>query len=380
MTDTTPELQFLTSESEGWQGIDADHKDDFDAFFTQVFTSRNLAVLSGLGTSRCIKGSGGEVLAPTMADLWAAVKSANEKRFDKVLKQVNWKSNGENVELLLSRCQMQQELRPDTELATFIEKGEEAIATACNFIDDNSDLGIHESFLRKVARRSTKLPRTQIFTTNYDLAFEVAAAKIGFAVIDGFTASSPARFDATAFDRDQARREASEATAPLDWVPNVVQIHKLHGSIDWTDSDGAVHRGRPSTRPIIVYPRASKFEVSYQQPFLELMSRFQSSLRRSGTGLLIAGSGFQDRHIAEPVMAAVRGNVGIRIVVIARSLKDKDKDEGIIGALKKLIKEGDRRIALVAGSFENVVKSLPDLVAPMEEEVHAKRVQSIGNG
>lgn len=378
MTDATPELQFLTSESEGWQGIDADHKDDFDAFFTQVFTSRYLAVLSGLGTSRCIKSAGGEVLAPTMADLWAAVKSANENRFDKVLKQVNWKSNGENVELLLSHCQMQQELRPDDELATFIEKGEEAIAAACNFIHDDSDLGIHESFLRKVARRSTRLPRTQIFTTNYDLAFEMAAAKIGFAVIDGFTASSPARFDATAFDRDQARREASEAAAPLDWVPNVVQVHKLHGSIDWTDSDGAVHRGRPSTRPIIVYPRASKFEVSYQQPFLELMSRFQSSLRRSGTGLLIAGSGFEDRHIAEPVMAAVRGNVGIRIVVIARSLKDKD--EGIIGALKKLIKEGDRRIALVAGSFENVVMSLPDLVAPMEEEVHAKRVQSIGNG
>ena len=206
----------------------------------------------------------------------------------------------------------------------------------------------------------------------------MAAARIGFAVIDGFTASSPARFDPTAFDRDQAHREASEAAAPLDWVPNVVQIHKLHGSIDWTDGDGAVHRGHPSARPIIVYPRASKFEVSYQQPFLELMSRFQSSLRRSGTGLLIAGSGFEDRHIAEPVMAAVRGNVGIRIVVVARSLKDKD--EGIIGALKKLIEEGDRRIALVASSFENVVKSLPDLIAPMEGEVHTKRVQSIGDG
>ena len=159
----TPELQFLTSESEGWQGINADHKADFDAFFTQVFTSRNLAVLSGLGTSRCIKSSGGEVLAPTMADLWVAVESANEKRFNKVLKQINWKSNVKNVELLLSHCQMQQELRPDAELATFIEKGEEAIATSCNFIDDNSDLGIHESFLRKVARRSTKLPRTRIF-------------------------------------------------------------------------------------------------------------------------------------------------------------------------------------------------------------------------
>jgi hypothetical protein len=335
-------------------------------------------VLSGLGTSRCILDTEGHAVAPTMDDLWQAVKAASADSFERVLATVSWSSKKEDVEQLLSRCQMQQDLTPSTELQAFIDAGEKAIADSCDFIDDGSDLGMHESFLRKVARRSTKLPRTQIFTTNYDLAFETAAAKLGFAVIDGFTASSPPRFDPVVFERDHARRDPAGSIEPIDWVPNVVQLHKLHGSIDWIEDGVTVKREAPSGRPLIVYPRSSKFEVSYQQPFLELMARFQSSLRRSGTGLLVAGFGFEDSHIAEPFMAAVRGNVGLSVVVVSRSLESKD--DGVIGNLKRLIAEGDRRIGLLAGSFEDAVQALPDLVASMEDEAHTKRLEVLTDG
>jgi SIR2-like domain len=365
-------LRFLTSESSGWQDADGDSQSQFKAVFSRVLTSRHLLVLSGLGTSRCIHDSNGEAVAPTMDDLWSAVKEANEKTFDAILEQIGWDGKSQNVELLLSRCQMEQELRPDDALAAFIKAGEKAIATSCNFIAPETDLDIHELFLRKVARRSTKLPRAQIFTTNYDLAFEMAAARIGFAVIDGFTASYPARFDPVTFDRDQARRDPSDTGDPIDWVPNVMQLHKLHGSIDWSAVDGAVQRGKPGDKPVIVYPRASKFEVSYQQPFLELMSRFQTALRRSGTGIIVAGSGFEDRHVAEPFLAAVRGNVGANVVVLSRSLETKDNR--VTGVLKKLIGGGDRRLSLVAGSFQDFVQALPDLVASTEEEAHEKRI------
>jgi len=313
-----------------------------------------------------------------MSDLWQAVKSADEKRFQRVLDIVSSPPGEENIELLLSRCQMQQELSPDPELQAFIDKGERTIAEQCNFIKDETSLATHESFLRKVARRSTKLPRTQIFTTNYDLAFEMAAARIGFAVIDGFSASSPARFDPVAFERDYARRDQSANTDPIDWMPNVVQLHKLHGSIDWIRQGSAVLRKGPDQRPLIIYPRSNKFEVSYQQPFLELMGRFQSATRRAATGLIVAGFGFEDSHIAEPFMAAVRGNVGLNVVVISRSLEKKN--DGVIGSLKKLIAEGDRRIGLVASSFNDAVKAFPDLVASMEEELHAKRLEAIVDG
>lgn len=367
----------LTSETGGWQDLDGEVEARFTGFLTQLLTSRHLAALAGLGTSRCIVDDQGQDLAPTMPDLWDAVKEANTERFDEVLAKISWSSAAENVELLLSRCQMQQELTPNDELRAFIQEGEKAIASSCDFIDETVDLGVHEAFLRKVARRSTKLPRTQIFTTNYDLAFEAAAAKIGFAVIDGFAASTPARFDPIVFERDQARRDIAGSNEPIDWVPNVVQLHKLHGSINWVEVGGAVERTGPAERPVIVYPRSSKFEVSYQQPFLELMARFQSSLRRAGTGLIVAGSGFEDRHVTEPFMAAVRGNVGLNLVVVAPGLEEKVT--GIIGGLQKLIEAGDRRIALFAGSFEDAVRTLPDLVATMDEEKHTKRLDSIAD-
>jgi hypothetical protein len=272
---------------------------------------------------------------------------------------------------------MEQELRPNTKLANFIAAGEKAIAQSCDFIGEDSSLDVHELFLRKIARRSTKLPRAQIFTTNYDLAFETAASRMGFAVIDGFTSSVPARFDPGAFDRDQASRDAANPSEPVDWVPNVLQLHKLHGSIDWTSDGSAVTRGSVSDRPVIVYPRSSKFEASYQQPFLEMMSRFQAALRRPGTGLIVAGFGFADRHITEPFMAAIRGNVGINIIVLSRSLEKQNNK--VTSTIKSLISQGDRRLVLVAGSFPDGVEVMPDLVASTEEEIHQMRLTDAEN-
>jgi SIR2-like domain len=364
-------IRFLTAESEGWQDLGANPQ-LFNSIFARILTSRHLLVLSGLGTSRCIELEEGAPLAPTMADLWTAVKAANAETFSQVLASIEWGKSSENVELLLSRCAMEEELRPNDQLKQFIAAGEKAIAKSCNFITPETELGVHELFLRKIARRSTKLPRAQIFTTNYDLAFETAAARIGFAVIDGFSATSPSQFDPVAFDRDLARRDLSDPAKPIDWVPNVMQLHKLHGSIDWLDANGVIQRGTPGERPVIIYPRSNKFEASYQQPFLELMSRYQAGLRREGTGLMVAGSGFEDRHLAEPFLAAVRGNIGINIVVASRSLEKKQ--DRVSALLKKLIASGDRRISLVAASFEELVPALPDLVAPTEGEIHGDRV------
>jgi hypothetical protein len=366
--------RFLSADHPDWEDLNGDNAAALAPFLSQLLTSRNLALLAGLGTSLHLEGRDGRG-GPTMKGLWDAVKGANQERFDAVLKAVSWEQEGEDVELLLSRCQMRHEIEPDDELKDFIEAGEEAIARACDFIEPDTDLGTHEAFLRRIARRSTKLPRTQLYTTNYDLAYESAAARIGFAVIDGFSASAPARFDPAAFDRDHARRSADDPNAPIDWLPNVVQLHKLHGSIDWSAAGEEIHRAGVSDRPVIIYPRSTKFEVSYRQPFLELMSRFQSALRRPDTGLIIAGSGLSDPHISQPLMAAVRGNVGLNLLVTSSALEQKT--EGPVSDLVKLIKQGDRRIALLATTFEEAVPILPDLVAEMEEEKHAERVSKL---
>ena len=164
---------------------------------------------------------------------------------------------------------------------------------------------------------------------------------------------------------------------PVDWIPNVIQLHKLHGSVDWTqDESGAVVRDPDAKRPLIIYPRASKFEISYQQPFLELMGRFQTALRRPETGLMVIGSGFGDAHVSQPLMAAVAANVRMTAVVIAPDLEESENPH--IKRMRDLIAAGDRRLALLDARFEESVPLMPDLVAPTEAEKHEVRLAESG--
>jgi hypothetical protein len=368
---------FLSAHTKGWASTDEDEEAThlLDRLLTNVLVSERLAVLAGLGTSLCITNKDGETLAPTMANLWDAAKQTPGEAFAEIVEKTSYRFEGErgNIETLLSRCQMAIELEPDEQIAEFIKTAEHAIVEACRFIQPTTTLDTHETFLRRVARRSTSLPRTQVFTTNYDLAFETAAARIGFAVIDGFSHAHPQRFDGIYFSHDLATRDRERAAVPVDWVPNVIQLHKLHGSVDWArDDGGAVLRDESSERPLIIYPRSSKFEISYQQPFLELMGRFQSALRLPETGLMIVGSGFGDAHIAEPVIAAVSANVRLTVVLVAPGIQESDNVH--IKRMRDLIAGGDRRLALLDGTFEEAVPLVPDLVAPTEAERHEERL------
>jgi hypothetical protein len=376
-------MRFLSAQTSGWGSLDEPDGDAAGALkrmLTAVLLAERLVLLTGLGTSRCLVGADGNPVAPTMPDLWKGAKDIAGAAFDEILEKVGWAEGArDDIEMLLSRCQMALELERDKKLEDFVGKAEAMIVSACRFVTAELDLSVHEAFLRRVARRSTRLPRTQLFTTNYDLAFETAAARSGFAVIDGFSHSYPQRFDGTYFEQDFATRDRERAAVPVEWVPNVVQLHKLHGSVDWAaDPNGEVRRDAREAKPLIIYPRSSKYEVSYQQPFLELMARFQASLRRPETGLLILGSGFNDDHITQPIMAALRANVRLSAVVVSPSLHESGNPS--LKRMASLIQQGDRRLGLFAGTFEEAVHLLPDLVAESETERHEARLASGPDG
>lgn len=345
-----------------------------------VLLSENLVVLTGLGTSMCVKDpTSGKVLSPTMQDLWNHAKIESAANFDAILKKVKYPTvAGEDIELLLSHCQLSEGLESDAEVKEFIEKAEKMIVKSCRFVDDlpaSTPLSIHESFLRKVARRSPRKPRTRLFTTNYDLCFETAASAAGFVMVDGFSHTSPQDFDGVHFGYDIVRRDL-ESEAP-NYISNVFQLYKLHGSVDWDGSKlGKTVKDRNATKPVINYPRLGKFESSYDQPYLEMMSRFQSSMRQPNTGLLIIGFGFNDNHVLQPILSAVRSNVSLRLVVV-RPDAETTKNTTVT-QLGKWIDEGDKRITLVAGTFEQLVTVIPELVSETEEDQHNKRHTAAG--
>ena len=352
------------------------HRQKLDQLLAEVLLSENLVVLAGLGTTLCLNKPGGPRIAPGMSDLWEAAAQKAGPHFEKLKAKVSYStpSDGENIEALLSQCQLSQALRPAPDVAQFIADSEALIVENCRFVNEATDLTVHESFLRKVARRSTRQPRTKLFTTNYDLCFETAASHTRFIVVDGFSHTQPQEFDGSYFAYDFVRREQDREIP--DYIPNVFQMYKIHGSVDWELRDSQIIKTPLPNKPLIIYPRHSKFEASYDQPFIEMMSRFQLALRQPNSGLLLLGFGFNDPHIWQPVMSAVRSNVSLKAIVVDPILPSSCKEP--VKQMGNLIRAGDSRLVLLAAGFEDLVPILPDLVAATEDERHRDRLRVRG--
>lgn len=362
---------------------------------SDVFRCNNLVVLAGLGTSLCVRNPAGQVVAPTMAALWERVKESHEFIYEPewpvLLGLVRHDPNDQNLEALLSKCRLAESFLDGDELSkvqTFIELAESEIYNAVNFLQPNHDLPAHSEFLRRAARRSNRKYRTKLFTTNYDRCFEEAGRQGRFVVIDGFSQTMPPTFDAVHFTYDIVRRDRESDTQ--DFIPNVFHLYKLHGSIDWEreKTTGEIYKVTKPANPLLIYPRNSKYELAFEQPYLEMMSALQAALREPNTGLLVVGFGFNDSHLAEPIMSAVRSNLSLKAVVVSPGLAPWTDGDGVtqpgeaeknlhLARLKGLAENGDARLALVNCSFEELVGYIPDIAAESDLEKHFERLRKL---
>ena len=355
--------------------------------------SQNLAVLAGLGTSLCVM-KGGTRLAPTMQDLLTKAKERFAELDEQELaidgfhwsdfeKLSNVPKDCKDLEYFMSRATVAAGfLTADVakRIEGYLAEAEEVIRNAVDFMKDDVELTVHQSFLRRVARRSSRRSRTKLFTTNYDLCFEMAARRSGFVVIDGFAFGNDARFDSAQFSYDVVRRSVTEERS--DYIENLFHLHKLHGSVDWERQAGSPFISKkPGTRkPLLIYPRSDKYELAFSQPYIEMMGVFQSFVRLPSTTLLVIGFGFNDKHIAEPILAAVRGNLGLDIVIVSPDVEAASGNGGnpYLGELLQLIEGGDGRISLIAAKFEEIVRLIPDIVSETELERHNQRLRNLG--
>lgn len=334
-----------------------------------ILNAETLVVLAGSGTSLGIRQVDGSKKAPSMGALWDDVSQLAE--FEEVSGRLNADLvASKNLEHVLSDAQARHAVAPDVDLAAFISAAEAVVLTRCSFVNDDTDVNAHELFLRKVARRSVRLQRTQLFTTNYDLAFEIAAQRARFNVIDGFGYGGR-EFDGGSFDLDYVRRRPHEQLA---LEPSVFHLLKLHGSVDWSLNGDVIGKvsGTPE-RPVLIYPSAAKYQLSYQQPYLEFMSRFQIALRQPDIGLIVVGFGFNDDHLNAPIEAALRSNIGLRATIVTPGARAQDRS-GSIAWIEDLIERGDRRLSMFTGTFDDLVKHLPEAPAREERDEHLERV------
>lgn len=395
---TTP-VEFRSSKTCGpWESVtDSDNNGGTGAatlrtYISEMLTAENLIVMTGLGTSLCVKSGAGNRLAPTMQDLWREAEAIwapdeNEEdrgaEIEKLCKAVHYRAPVEkndkpavekyDFEELMSHCQVALRFNADTAIEKFVKALEARVVERCRFTASAAEFRVHQDFLRRVARRTPRRPRMKLFTTNYDHCFEEASARARFVVVDGFSHAMPQEFDGTYFGYDIVRRETMEGTP--DYIENVFHLYKLHGSLDWEKiKDGSgierIVKNPAATNPIIIYPRDTKFAASYEQPHLEMMSRFQNALRQPKTALLVIGFGFADKHLAGPMLAALRSNIGLKMLIVDPAVKHRidTAHNDAYAEIGRFADAGDPRLALLTAKFEEFVPHIPDLMAATEEE------------
>lgn len=374
--------------------------EEINRVLSDCFRCSNLIILTGLGTSLCVNVDAvesrkknvrtpqqGKSIAPTMQDLWERVKTEAGDDFDKIISLSRYPldSDGKNIESLLSYCKVAAEFVTVAEgkhkIDGFITVAETCVREAVRFLAVDDDVSLHADFLRRLMRRSTRKSRTKLFTTNYDLCFEYAARQGRYVVVDGFSHTNPQVFDSLYFSYDVVKR--AQNSDSHDYIPNVFLLYKLHGSIDWelNTLTKEIEKAPQTESPLLIYPRNTKYQLAFEQPYIEMMSALQEALRQPDTGLLVIGFGFNDNHIAEPVLSAIRSNLSLKVVVCDPFLAPREDKKGAadvnpyLSQIRYLIERGDARLGLVNTTFEDLIPILPDILAETDLEQHMERVR-----
>ncbi len=351
-------------------------REELKTFLLSSLQMQHVVVLTGSGTSL-----GSVTKGPSMRALWdycvnSNPGSGNGKRSvaptaAKVIAEVGYDVvvEKENIEALLSRCEAFLQIKVSAEVVAFITASKKVILEKCSeFLDpaDEKQLAAHRMFLHRLSRRRVRDSRLKLFTTNYDLCFETAAGRQGLVALDGFSFTQPRHFDPRFFLYDIVRRPATgeEVGTPLE---GVFHLYKLHGSVNWSRSgDGEIEvvaKPKPEAA-CLIYPAKGKYQQSYVQPYLELVSQYFSVLREPNTCLIVAGFGFNDDHFSEPILAAVRTNPHLRLIIVNPSADDltarpKEKNK-YWETLFNLAKQGED-VWLINAFFGDFAEMIPDL-------------------
>ncbi|HPH38555.1 MAG TPA: hypothetical protein PL108_12885, partial [Sediminibacterium sp.] len=105
-----------------------------------------------------------------------------------------------------------------------------------NLLENESKYIFHEKLIKSLLQRPLNLRRANIFTANYDLAFEYAFDKLGVQYIDGFAGFHKRCFKPETFEYD-IFYPGSTTAGKVQRIEKVIRYYKLHGSISWVNSD-----------------------------------------------------------------------------------------------------------------------------------------------
>ena len=171
-------------------------------------------------------------------------------------------------------------------------------------LTSNSDdfIGI-KKLVEKISDAHPKV--TNIVTTNYDRIIENVLSFHGIPFTDGFLGKELSLFDESLFSSK-----------------NIVNIVKVHGSLNWFDFGGEIRylqNNIESSVPQIICPGKNKYQEAYKSPYRELIQKSDLFIN-SADSFLVVGFGFNDEHLTPRIKSKIKK--GTPIVVITKIISE----------------------------------------------------------
>jgi len=348
-------------------------QDDLKNMLLASLQMQHLVVLAGSG---CSISAGG----PSMQKLWSEVVGAPPKNdAQEIASRVNYKIDDKNIEAFLSKVEAFLQVNKDKAVCNFLKNSKKIILDQCSSFLNVNKLNAHKIFLHRLSRRRIRDQRLQVFTTNYDICFERAAAELGGVALDGFSFISPRRYDPRFFRYDIIRRpHTGEAVG--HYLEGVFLLNKLHGSVNWARSkEGTIYEKDTPTpgEACLIYPAMGKYQQSFDQPYLESLAQYLTAVREPNTCILVVGFGFNDNHLSEPLLAAVESNPHLRLIVVdSNAMQQEKKKNRFWNCLFNLSTNGED-IWFINMSFNDFANIIPDLKSLTPADTLMKAIKDV---
>ncbi len=222
----------------------------------------------------------------------------NEKLKSKI---PNFNPNNENLEIELGNEKYQNEM-PEIRKVIWEEVNladelvlNEIITNKAKYLD-----GV-KSLIEKFIEAHPQM--LNIVTTNYDRVLEHIMSYYDIAYTDGFNGRVLSSFDENLFK-----------------TKSIVNLIKVHGSLNWSNIDGDIRYIKPDfnkINPQIIAPGKGKYQEAYSSPYRELIQRADSAINNASS-FLVVGFGFNDEHLTPKIKSQVKK--GIPIVLITKKV------------------------------------------------------------
>lgn len=236
-------------------------------------------------------------------------------------------------------------------------------------LENQSKYVFHEKFIKTLLQRPLNLRRANIFTANYDLAFEYAFDKLGVHYIDGFAGFHKRFFKPETFDYD-IFYPGSTTSGKIQRIEKVVRYFKLHGSLSWVNSESRdsnnlygieekpleLIESLQKKGEILIYPSAVKKSYTLDFPYSELFRQFASTITQSQSVLITIGYAFGDDHFNDIIFQALSNPTFTLIIVDFVGTKSP--------YIKRIQELNDPRIIILEGEFFGDFLTFADTLMP----------------